>query len=117
MVFEIRANRGRAQGRRKLVREREEYLRLVREGVSSRQACQIVGINERTGKRWRNGRSRSAGHRGASPITAVAPPAGPSRYLREDNRIHIADRLREKTSIRTIFWIPYLSRDSPRVCR
>jgi IS30 family transposase len=102
MAFEIRENRGRAQGRKKLVREREEYLRLVREGLSSKQACQIVGINPRTGKRWRNGRSRSARHRGASPITAVASPAGPSRYLREDDRIHIADRLGEKASVRAI---------------
>ena len=102
MAFEIRENRGRAQGRRKLVREREEYLRLVREGLSSKQACQIVGVNPRTGKRWRNGRSRSAGHRGASPITAVASPAGRSRYLGEDDRIHIADRLGEKASVRAI---------------
>ena len=102
MAFDIRENRGRAQGRKKLVREREEYLRLVREGLSSKQACQIVGVNPRTGKRWRNGRVRSAGHRGASPITEVAPPAGPSRYLREDDRIHIADRLGEKASIRAI---------------
>jgi IS30 family transposase len=102
MAFEIRENRRRAQGRKKLVREREEYLRLMREGLSSRQACQIVGINERTGKRWRNGRTASAGHAGAPPITAVASPPGPSRYLREDERIHIADRFREKASIRTI---------------
>jgi IS30 family transposase len=102
MVFEIRENRGRAQGRKKLVREREEYLRLVREGLNSKQACQIVGVNPRTGKRWRYGRVRSAGHRGASPITAVAPSAGPSRYLREDDRIHIADRLGEQASVRAI---------------
>lgn len=38
MAFQIRENREQAQGRR-LVREREEYLRLMREGVSSRQAC------------------------------------------------------------------------------
>ncbi|MCO5999999.1 IS30 family transposase [Actinoallomurus rhizosphaericola] len=102
MAFEIRESRGRAQGRKKLVREREEYLRLMREGMSNSQACQIVGINPRTGKRWRNGRTRSAGHAGAPPITAVAPPSGPSRYLREDDRIHIADRLGEKASIRAI---------------
>jgi IS30 family transposase len=29
-------------------------------------------------------------------------PSGPSRYLREADRIHIADRLREKTTIRQI---------------
>ncbi|GAA4606764.1 hypothetical protein GCM10023195_24840 [Actinoallomurus liliacearum] len=93
MAFEIRENRGRAQGRKKLVREREEYLRLMGEGLSNRQACQIVGINRRTGMRWRNGRAPSARQAGASPITVVAPPSGPSRYLREDDRVHIADRL------------------------
>src|SRR4051812_25784198 len=102
MAFEIRENRGRAQGRKKLVREREEYLRLMREGLSSKQACQIVGVNVRTGKRWRHGRTRSGGHAGAPPITAVAPPTGPSRYLREADRVHIADRLGEKASIQTI---------------
>ncbi|MCO5993330.1 IS30 family transposase [Actinoallomurus rhizosphaericola] len=102
MAFEIRESRGRAQGRKKLVREREEYLRLMREGMSNSQACQIVGINPRTGKRWRNGRTRSAGHAGAPPITSVTSPPGPCRYLREDDRIHIADRLREKASIRAI---------------
>jgi IS30 family transposase len=32
----------------------------------------------------------------------VAPSAGPSRYLREDDRIHIADRVGEQASIRAI---------------
>ncbi|MBB6420143.1 IS30 family transposase [Streptomyces sp. AK010] len=30
------------------------------------------------------------------------PPSGPSRYLREDDRIYIADRLREKATMRAI---------------
>lgn len=42
------------QGKKKLAREREEYFRLMEQGVSSREACRIVGINRRTGKRWRN---------------------------------------------------------------
>ena len=32
----------------------------------------------------------------------VVPASGPSRYLREDERIHIADRLREKATVRAI---------------
>ncbi|MEU5214575.1 IS30 family transposase, partial [Streptomyces sp. NPDC020742] len=32
----------------------------------------------------------------------VVPPSGPSRYLREEDRIHIADRLREKATVRAI---------------
>ncbi|MEV7440863.1 IS30 family transposase [Streptomyces sp. NPDC091204] len=35
-------------------------------------------------------------------MTTVAPPPGPSRYLRETDRIHIADRLREKATVRAI---------------
>nr|WP_314254631.1 IS30 family transposase [Streptomyces sp. DSM 40907] len=36
------------------------------------------------------------------PLGAVAEPSGPSRYLREADRIHIADRLREKATVRAI---------------
>ncbi|MFF7990830.1 IS30 family transposase [Kitasatospora xanthocidica] len=70
--------------------------------MSNAEACRIVGINSRTGKRWRNGTNPTGRHVGAPPITAVAPPAGPSRYLREADRIHIADRLRERATIREI---------------
>ncbi|MHC3412736.1 helix-turn-helix domain-containing protein, partial [Streptomyces sp. DT17] len=38
----------------------------------------------------------------ALPLTGVAPSSGPSRVLREADRIHIADRLREQATIRTI---------------
>ncbi|WP_372907107.1 IS30 family transposase [Saccharopolyspora indica] len=70
--------------------------------MSSLEACRIVGINPRTGRRWRNGRAASGGEKAASPITAVAPPSGPSRYLTEDERIQIADLMREKASLRAI---------------
>ncbi|MEV0491189.1 helix-turn-helix domain-containing protein [Streptomyces atratus] len=53
MEFEIREDRHR-KGRR-LTREREAYLQLMQQGRSSTEACRIVGINVRTGKRWRNG--------------------------------------------------------------
>src|SRR5688572_26037256 len=49
MDFEIRDLRTVAQGRSKLVREREEYFRLMSEGMSSQEACRVVGINYRTG--------------------------------------------------------------------
>ncbi|WP_237693810.1 helix-turn-helix domain-containing protein [Streptomyces sp. SID2888] len=54
MDFEIRKDRSSGGGRR-LTREREVYLQLTRQGYSNREACRIVGINLRTGKRWRNG--------------------------------------------------------------
>lgn len=90
------------QGRKKLTREREEYFRLVDQGVSSRESCRIVGINRRTGKVWRNGRNPAAGKERGLPAGREVPSAGPSRYLREDERIQIADRRREKAGVRTI---------------
>src|SRR5262249_46291150 len=101
MDFEIRENR-QPQGRKKLVRERETYFRLMQQGVSNTEACRIVGINRRTGKRWRYGRTASGSNKAAPPIKVVEPLSVPSRYLREADRIHIADRLREKATIRAI---------------
>lgn len=58
MEFEIREIRS-SQGRRKLTREREEYFQLMDQGFSSTETCRIVGINYRTGKRWRTARRRT----------------------------------------------------------
>ncbi|MEV7347280.1 IS30 family transposase, partial [Streptomyces sp. NPDC093544] len=101
MDFKIREIRT-AQGPKKLLLEREEYFRLMQQGLSTKEACRIVGINTKTGRRWRNGRSADRRQKVAPPIHAVVPPSGPSRYLCEADRIHIADRLREKASVRAI---------------
>jgi transposase, IS30 family len=102
MDFEIRKDRG-PQGRRKLTRERAAYFELMQQGYSSREACRIVGIDVRTGKKWRNGSHAHIGKKKAAPpIYQEAPPSGPSRYLCEADRIHIADRLREKATVRAI---------------
>ncbi|MFF3943189.1 IS30 family transposase [Streptomyces phaeofaciens] len=74
----------------------------MQQGLSTKEACRIVGINTKTGRRWRNGRSADRRQKAAPPIHAVVPPSGPSRYLCEADRIHIADRLREKASVRAI---------------
>ncbi|MFF1870347.1 IS30 family transposase [Kitasatospora herbaricolor] len=75
----------------------------MQQGYSNPQACRIVGIDSRTGRKWRNGSKPSGTQRKASaPLTAVSAPSGPSRHLHEDERIHIADRLREKATVRTI---------------
>src|SRR6266704_3215952 len=42
------------------VEKREHYARLIGQGFSSLEACRIVGINPRTGKRWRHGRTITA---------------------------------------------------------
>ncbi|MDH6711497.1 IS30 family transposase [Kitasatospora sp. MAA19] len=102
MDFEIRKDRT-PQGPRKLTRERAAYSQLMQQGYSNKEACRIVGIDERTGQKWRNGRKPTGTQRTALlPLTAVAAPSGSSRYLREDERIHIADRLREKATVRAI---------------
>ncbi|MGP8299289.1 IS30 family transposase [Streptomyces inhibens] len=101
MDFEIRKDRSGGGGRR-LTREREVYLQLMRQGYSSREACRIVGINLRTGKRWRNGHHSPTYGKPKPPIRVEASASSPSRYLREEDRIHIADRLREKASVRQI---------------
>lgn len=127
MDFEIRKVRTIAQGPKQLRAEREEYFRLVKAGCTNREACRIVGVNERTGREWRNGRwdpqrlrkpdpranarSGRPGHTGRAPVLqergpaagkAPAPAAEPSRYLSPEDRIHIADRLGEKATIRQI---------------
>jgi IS30 family transposase len=101
MDFEIRKER-KPQGPRKLANEREAYFRLMQQGVSNRVACRILGVNRRTGQRWSNGRNASGENKAAPPIRTVVPPFASSRYLREADRIHIADRLREKATIRAI---------------
>ncbi|MEU1091635.1 IS30 family transposase [Streptomyces sp. NPDC005892] len=101
MDFKIREIRT-AQGPKKLLRERETYFRLMQQGFSNEHACQIVGINVKTGRRWRNGRSADRKQKAVPPVRPVVPPSGPSRYLREADRIHIADRLREKATVRAI---------------
>jgi transposase-like protein len=70
MDFEIRTDR-KPQGPRKLARERAAYLQLVSEGHSYSAACRIVGVNAKTGRRWRNGRNPVGNHQGAPPLTSI----------------------------------------------
>jgi transposase, IS30 family len=103
MDFEIRKDRG-STGRRPLTRERAAYFALMSQGYSSAQACDLVGVNRRTGKVWRNG--HHAPGKGKTPKPPIYQPAvasgGPSRYLQEADRVHIADSLHTGASIRTI---------------
>ena len=114
MDFGIR-DRSVNQGRRGLTREREAYLALVCQGMSSREACTIVGINVRTGKRWRNGRNPTGRQAGAPPITSAAPSVVRGRFLNENERIVIADRRRAGATIRQI--AAELDRDPATVSR
>ncbi|MDQ1011675.1 IS30 family transposase [Streptomyces sp. V4I23] len=101
MDFKIRKSR-KEQGPRKLQREREEYFRLMQLGFGNLEASRRVGVNPRTGREWRNGRPEGRKKRPRPPANAVRVASGPSRYLTEDERIHIADRFREKATVRAI---------------
>lgn len=86
----------------RLIKERGAYFVLVDTGVGVREAARTVGINYRTAKRW-NGAARAAAIDMA--VRAVADPAGrviSPRYLSAAERVVIADRVREKASLRSI---------------
>ncbi len=48
---------GKSHAGRGLTEKEEQFSRLISAGVSNAEACRIVGINRRTGKRWRHGRT------------------------------------------------------------
>jgi len=78
---------------------------LITQGVSNREACRIVGINRRTGTRWRLGRSirNTAGEAvHYPPVRILTPPKRHPRYLSFDERMVIADLRREKRTVREI---------------
>jgi IS30 family transposase len=75
----------------------------MREGYSNTQACRIVGVDRRTGQKWRNGRKPTGAQRTVMEPMRVSPgPQVRGRYLCEAERVHIADRLREGASLRVI---------------
>lgn len=72
----------------------------MEQGLDNSEACRVVGINRRTGTRWRYGRkyTNRAGEQWVyPPVTAPIPPgvAAPSRFLGEAERVKIADYLRD----------------------
>ena len=100
---------------------RVEYTRLLdEEGLNFTQAAHAVGVSKRTGKAWRNGRTRVTG-RDEKPMvdwyrsTMDKPKRIHSRYLCQEERITIADRLRLGDSIRAIAHL--LGRDPGTVSR
>jgi len=85
--------------------KREEFARLIASGVSSAQACRVVGINPRTGKRWRHGRTitSSSGRRlHYPPVIITRKREIAPRFLSEDERVVIADLRRRGHGVRAI---------------
>ena len=85
--------------------KQQRYVRLIAQGVGNSEACRLVGINRKTGNRWRYGR-KVRNSAGALVIYAPvkiteARPRSP-RYLSEQERIQIADLLAARMSVRRI---------------
>jgi IS30 family transposase len=85
--------------------KQQRYVQLIAQGVGNSEACRLVGIDRKTGNRWRYGRKvrNSAGALVIYPPVKIteAKPRSP-RYLSEQERIQIADLLASNTSIRGI---------------
>ena len=85
--------------------KQQRYVQLIAQGVNNSEACRLVGIDRKTGNRWRYGRKvrNSAGALVIYPPVKFkeARPRSP-RYLSEQERIGIADLLAAKVSVRAI---------------
>ena len=72
-----------------LTSQRDQYRALMQQGMSNAAACRAVGVNRKTGHRWRYGRAvttRTGETRVYAAITG--PPALVSpRYLSEARRL------------------------------
>jgi hypothetical protein len=70
---------------RALTDKQDRLVRLVAQGMSNREACQVVGINCRTETRWRFGRTiRNTAGEAAHypPVRILTPPKRHPRYCR-----------------------------------
>jgi transposase, IS30 family len=85
--------------------KQERFVRLIAQGVSNAEACRLVGINRRTGTRWRYGRTvvNTAGEPvHYPPVTVTTCKPRHPRYLSLAERTLIADLLRDRKTIREI---------------
>jgi IS30 family transposase len=85
--------------------KQQRYVQLIAAGVSNSEACRLVGINRKTGNRWRYGRAvrNSAGERvHYAPVKIVESRPRSPRYLSQAERIEIADLLRAGHGVRAI---------------
>ena len=89
-----------------LTEVRQAFERLIAQGVSNSEACRVLGINRRTGTRWRYGRDIPAtgGRTLHYPPVITTNRTTPisARYLSEDERIMISDLRRTGATVRVI---------------
>jgi len=85
--------------------KQRRYAQLIAQGVNNSEACRLVGVDRKTGNRWRYGRRvrNSAGAVVIYPPVKIKEPRPRSpRYLSEHERIQIADLLAAKMTVRGI---------------
>lgn len=87
---------------------RQRYVECLDAGMNFTQAAHAVGVSKRTGKVWRNGRTRATG-RNEEPLVHWYPKrvepknqALSGRYLAESDRLLIADLRRDGKPLRAI---------------
>jgi IS30 family transposase len=85
--------------------QRERFAELIAQGVDNSEACRRVGVNRRTGTRWRFGRTipSSSGlllHYPAVITTRL--PVISARYLSEEERVVLADLARTGATVTAI---------------
>jgi transposase, IS30 family len=100
---------GQGRGRRPsrgLSEKQQRFVRLIARGVSNAEACRRVGINRRTGTRWRFGRTvcNTAGEAVQYPPVRVPMPSKlrHPRYLSLVERTMMCDLRRERKTLREI---------------
>jgi len=102
-----------------LTAKRDLYVQLMSQGMQNSAACRQVGVNRKTGQRWRLGRVVNDPKHGEyryDPIVSPGTPTSESgRYLSDAERIVIADGVRAGRSRRSI--ADELGRSVSTVCR
>jgi transposase, IS30 family len=101
-----------------LTAKRDLYVQLMNQGMSNSEACRQVGVNRKTGQRWRHGRVVKDPNGGEYTYDSIMPAAAEAvstRYLSDQERFMIADGLRAGRSKRSI--AVELGRSVSTVCR
>lgn len=85
-----------------LAEKRALFAKLIAQGINNSEACRTVGVNRKTGNRWRYGRkiTDSTGRTLHYPAMKKAEERViSSRFLSEEERVIIADRRRTKHTL------------------
>ena len=92
-----------------LTAKRDLNVQLMSQGMRNSEACWQIGVNRKTGQRWRLGRVVKDPKHGEYSYDPIVPPAAEmsKRYLSDQERFVIADgdrAGRSKRSIATGAW-------------